>query len=115
MTYRSLDEAIGYIRSHEKPLALYLFTESRETANRIIKTVSFGGGCINDTIMHITSSKLPFGGVGQSGMGSYHGKYSYRTFSRDKSIVSKTTLIDIPVRYRPFNRLKRALIRLFLR
>lgn len=115
ITYKTLDEAIHFVRSREKPLALYTFTENRSVALRITRSLSFGGGCVNDTIMHLASPHLPFGGVGQSGMGSYHGKYSYQTFSRDKSILINTTLLDLPLRYQPFTALKRRLIHWFLK
>ena len=75
----------------------------------------FGGGCINDTIIHLATSRMGFGGVGGSGMGSYHGKKSFDTFSHQKSIVKKSTLIDLPIRYAPYSPLKDRLLRIFLR
>ena len=115
LTYASLDEAVAFINSRPHPLALYLFSESRAVQSRFLTAVPFGGGCINDTIIHLATSRMGFGGVGQSGMGSYHGKKSFDTFSHEKSIVKKSTLIDLPVRYAPYSRLKDRLLRVFLR
>lgn len=111
----SVDEAVDFIRSREHPLALYLFSEDRRVQERFLKSVPFGGGCINDTIIHLATSRMGFGGVGHSGMGSYHGKKSFDTFSHEKSIVDKSTFIDLPVRYMPYTPLKERLLRLFLR
>ena len=115
MSYDSLDEAIDFIRSREHPLALYLFSEDRRTQERFLKSVPFGGGCINDTIIHLATSRMGFGGVGHSGMGSYHGKKSFETFSHEKSIVDKSTWMDLPVRYMPYSPIKDKLLRIFLR
>ena len=115
LTYASLDEAVAFINSRPHPLALYLFSESRAVQSRFLTAVPFGGGCINDTIIHLATSRMGFGGVGQSGMGSYHGKKSFDTFSHEKSIVKKCTRIDLPVRYAPYSRLKDRLLRVFLR
>ena len=115
LTYASLDEAVAFINSRPHPLALYLFSESRAVQSRFLTAVPFGGGCINDTIIHLATSRMGFGGVGQSGMGSYHGKKSFDTFSHEKSIVKKSTRIDLPVRYAPYSRLKDRLLRVFLR
>ena len=101
--YDTLDQAIDFIRQREKPLALYLFTQSRKTKERILNTCSFGGGCVNDTIIHLATHHMPFGGVGQSGMGSYHGKKSFETFSHYRSIVDKATWLDLPMRYQPLH------------
>lgn len=111
----SIDEAVAFIRSREHPLALYLFSEDRRVQERFLKSVPFGGGCINDTIIHLATSRMGFGGVGHSGMGSYHGKKSFDTFSHEKSIVDKSTFIDLPVRYMPYTPPKERLLRLFLR
>ena len=98
LTYNSLDEAIDFINGRPHPLALYLFSEDKAVQERFLRRVPFGGGCINDTIIHLASSRLGFGGVGDSGMGSYHGKKSFETFSRRKSIVKKSTWLDLPIR-----------------
>ena len=111
--YNTIQEAEAFIKAREKPLALYLFTENKAVQNRFVKHVSFGGGCINDTIVHIASNELPFGGVGNSGMGSYHGKSSFLTFSHTKSILKKYSL-DIPLRYQPYSAQKEKIVRLFL-
>ena len=115
IAYDSIDEAVDFINSREHPLALYLFSEDKATQERFLRAVPFGGGCINDTIIHLATSRMGFGGVGQSGMGSYHGKRSFDTFSHEKSIVSKSTWMDLPVRYMPYGRFKDALLRMFLR
>ena len=113
--YDDLEEVIRFITHREKPLALYLFTRRRRTKERIFATCSFGGGCVNDTIIHLASHHMGFGGVGQSGMGSYHGKRSFDTFSHQKSVVKKSTWMDLPVRYAPYTALQEKLLRLFLR
>jgi aldehyde dehydrogenase (NAD+) len=99
MEYNHLPEVFQCIKSHPKPLSLYLFTKSTEVQQDVVKSVSFGGGCINDTVYHFVSPYLPFGGVGNSGIGAYHGKGSFDTFSHEKSVLKQTTLFDIPVRY----------------
>lgn len=102
LEYQNMEEAISKITRRPKPLALYFFTRSRKNERKVIKNISFGGGCINDTMMHLASSYLPFGGVGESGMGSYHGKASFDTFSHQKSILKKSNLFDLPLRYPPY-------------
>lgn len=113
--FTKIDEVIKYITSNPKPLALYLFTNNKKLQKRILREVSFGGGCINDTIMHIASHNMPFGGVGNSGMGSYHGKYSFDTFSHYKSILKKSNLLDMPMRYHPYKESNYKLIKWFLK
>lgn len=115
LTYDTLDEAIAFVRSRPHPLALYFFSEDKAAQRRILRETAFGGGCINDTIIHLATSRMGFGGVGQSGMGSYHGKKSFDTFSHEKSIVDKKTWMDMPVRYMPYTKLKGKLLRIFLR
>ncbi|MBU5299029.1 aldehyde dehydrogenase [Clostridium sporogenes] len=100
--FEGMDEVTDIIKNNPKPLALYYFSEDKEKQEFIIKNISFGGGCINDTIMHLSTSTLPFGGVGSSGMGSYHGRTSFETFSHKKSILKKSNLVDIKIRYAPF-------------
>ena len=97
------------------PLALYLFTSSRQTARKVTARCQFGGGCINDTIIHLATSEMGFGGFGESGMGSYHGKEGFDTFSHYKSIVDKKTWLDLPMRYQPYKEFNRKLLHLFLR
>lgn len=113
--YNNLDYIINYININPKPLALYLFTNNKKIEKRILKEVSYGGGCINDTIIHLTNKKLGFGGVGNSGIGEYHGKFSFDTFSHYKSIIKKSNHIDLPVRYHPYSKMKEKLIRMFMK
>ena len=114
ITYDNLDEAECFIREREKPLALYVFTKRKDVENRFLKYVSFGGGCVNDTIMHLATSSMGFGGVGSSGMGSYHGKKSFETFSHEKSVLKKYCWVDMPMRYQPYKRMYSKVIRMFL-
>ncbi|MCS4461352.1 aldehyde dehydrogenase [Clostridium botulinum] len=100
--FEDIDKVIDIVKNNPKPLALYYFSENKEKQEFIIKNISFGGGCINDTIMHLSTSTLPFGGVGNSGIGGYHGRASFDTFSHKKSILKKSNLIDIKIRYAPF-------------
>ena len=100
--FDNLDDVVTMIQNYPKPLALYFFTTNKENEKMLLSKVSFGGGCINDTIIHLSNSNLPFGGVGQSGMGQYHGKASFDTFSHSKSIIKKSNLVDINLRYPPF-------------
>ncbi|MFC3768206.1 aldehyde dehydrogenase [Paenibacillus sp. GCM10012303] len=97
--YGELDEAIRFVLGKPKPLALYLFTGEEAVQNNVLSRISFGGGCINDTLMHLSSPYLPFGGVGESGTGSYHGEYGFRAFSHYKSVLKQTTAFDLPFRY----------------
>lgn len=115
ITYKDIDEAISFINKREKPLALYVFTEDKKEAKRIMTKTLFGGGCINDTVIHLATSEMGFGGVGESGMGSYHGKNGFNTFSHYTSIVDKNTNIDLPMRYRPYSKKKQRLINFFLK
>ena len=116
LTYESIDEVIKTINSHDHPLALYLFSSNKKTIRRVTSRCSFGGGCINDVIIHLATAHMGFGGVGESGMGAYHGKVGFDTFSHKKSIVDKKTWIDLPMRYQPYNRgLNAKLLRMFLK
>lgn len=114
LTYRTLNEAAGVIRSFDKPLALYLFTSERDTQAFFMNTVSFGGGCVGDTVMHLACDALPFGGVGGSGMGRYHGQAGFRTFSNEKSVLRNPSTPDIKLRYPPY-RDKLTLLRKLMR
>ncbi len=109
------EEAANFIKSRPKPLALYLFTSDRKVEKLFLREVPFGGGCVNDTIIHIATNNLPFGGVGNSGIGSYHGKKTFDTFSHAKSVVKKYTWLDISMRYQPYANWKDKLIRMFLK
>lgn len=115
LTFDKLSEAIATVNFHPHPLALYFFSEDRSAQKRVLKHCQFGGGCINDTIIHLATSEMPFGGVGESGMGAYHGKAGFENFSHYRSIVDKKTWIDVPMRYQPFTRINNALLRAFLR
>ena len=115
LTVSSMDEAFAFIASRPHPLALYLFSNDSREQRGFMKGLQFGGGCINDTIMHIASSSMPFGGVGNSGMGGYHGKDSFLTFTHQKSVVRKFNFLDLPLRYQPYARWKDAVVRMFLR
>jgi len=102
--YRSMDEAINFIKANEKPLALYVFTSDDKVRERVLGETSSGGVSVNDCIVHLGNANLPFGGVGKSGMGSYHGKRSFESFSHIKSVLVKTNYLDAPQRYPPYNR-----------
>ncbi len=115
LTYESLDQAMGKINSMAHPLALYIFTNCREAADKITSQCYFGGGCINDTIIHLATSEMGFGGFGESGMGSYHGKQGFDTFSHYKAIVDKKTWLDLPMRYQPYRKVNDRLIHFFLK
>lgn len=114
LTYRQLDEAIEFVSDRPHPLALYLFTETKAVEQTVLKHLTFGGGCVNDVLMHLTNPNLPFGGVGESGMGAYHGRYSFEAFSHAKSILRNTTKFDVPIRYPNFKGAEK-LIRLVYR
>jgi aldehyde dehydrogenase (NAD+) len=105
MTFEDIQEPINYINKNEKPLAFYYFGKNKKAAAVLAKTSS-GGACINDTLMHITNHNLPFGGVGNSGMGNYHGKKSFLAFSNQRAVVTTPTWIDIPLKYIPFKYFK---------
>ena len=115
LTYDSLDEAICNMNSLPSPLALYIFTSDRNAARKITSRCGFGGGCINDTVIHLATSEMGFGGFGASGMGAYHGKAGFDTFTHYKSIVDKKTWLDLPMRYQPHKKLHEKLIHIFLK
>ncbi len=106
LSFTHLEDVIGAINAHEKPLALYLFTRDKAARDMVLSRVSFGGGCVNDTILHLASSHTPFGGVGHSGMGRYHGKYSFDTFTHEKSVLLKALRPGISAMYPPFTKEK---------
>jgi aldehyde dehydrogenase (NAD+) len=114
ITYSDLDEVINYINSKEKPLAIYYFSTDRKKQVRMIRETSSGACLINDVILHIANNNLPYGGVGESGIGRYHGKESIRAFSNMKAVMKSSPLIDIPLKYPPFGK-KERLLKLFLR
>lgn len=102
LRYKNIDDVISQVNAHSKPLALYLFTTDSAREERIINQLPFGGGCINDTVAHLGNLELPFGGIGESGFGSYHGKASFDVFSQQKSIMKKSRWLDISLRYPPY-------------
>ncbi len=114
LTYDHLDSALEQIKAHPKPLALYLFSKSTKIQQKVLSEVSFGGGAINDVVMHLANANLPFGGVGHSGMGSYHGEYGFKTFSHAKSIIKKTNWFEPWFKYPPYTKTKLNLIRKIL-
>lgn len=115
LEFEELNDVIKYVNERPKPLAFYYFSNSIKNQKEILYKTSSGGGCINDVVMHIANSKLPFGGVGNSGMGRYHGKYSFETFSHTRSIIKKSNIYDAPIRYAPYSKLKYNLVKTILR
>lgn len=114
ISFSSLDEAVHEINRRERPLACYIFTDNEEQANALLRAIPFGGGCINDTLVHASNPRLPFGGVGNSGLGSYHGKKSFDTFTHHKSVLHKGKA-DFPYRYPPFGEYKTTMLKQFLK
>ena len=104
LTYKKIDDVISLLKEKEKPLALYIFTNSKDNQQKVFNALSFGGGAVNDTIMHVANAHLPFGGVGASGIGAYHGKTSFDTFSHFKSFVKKNKLFDSKLLYPPYSK-----------
>ncbi len=116
LSFNFFEDVVNKLKTLDKPLALYLFTNNKEQINKVTRELSYGGGCINDVIIHLASSELGFGGVGESGMGNYHGKDGFDAFSHYKSIVDKKNFIDLPMRYQPYNsKLNKKLLHFFLR
>ncbi len=111
LTFTNIEEVIQTLKTKEKPLALYLFSENKKTQQRVWSALSFGNGAINDALMQVATSQLPFGGVGQSGFGSYHGIHSFLTFSHQKSYIRKSTKIDVPIAYPPYDETKLKVIK----
>lgn len=116
LTFDDFDTAVDGLKDKDKPLALYLFTSNKKHINRVVNELSYGGGCINDVVIHLATENMGFGGVGESGMGSYHGKDGFDTFSHYKSIVDKKTWLDLPMRYQPYkSKLYEKLLHMFLK
>ena len=115
LTYDRFEDVFRLLKDRQKPLALYIFSEDKKHIERATSELSYGGGCINDTIIHLATSEMGFGGVGESGMGSYHGKAGFDAFSHKKSIVDKKTWMDLPMRYQPYNKKYGKLLHMFLR
>lgn len=115
LVFDRLDEVIRNVNAMPHPLALYLFTSDNAAAKKVTSRCGFGGGCINDTIIHLATTEMGFGGFGESGMGAYHGKIGFDTFSHYKSIVDKKTWIDLPMRYQPYRKMHEKMVRFFLK
>ena len=116
LTFEDFDAVMDDLKRKDKPLALYLFTSNKKHVRRVTTELSYGGGCINDVVIHLATSEMGFGGVGESGMGSYHGKKGFDAFSHHKSIVDKKNWIDLPMRYQPYtSKLYAKLLRMFLK
>ncbi len=115
LTFENTEDIVSIIDKHPTPLALYLFTKDDVREKEILNHVAFGGGCVNDTIVHIATTEMPFGGVGNSGMGSYHGYEGFKTFSHFKSILKKSNHPDVAIRYQPYTPLKTRLVKWFLK
>ncbi|WP_302625707.1 aldehyde dehydrogenase [uncultured Eubacterium sp.] len=115
ITYKEINDAVQFIETRPHPLALYIFSNDRKVQKLFTEKVTFGGGCINDTILHLATSRMGFGGVGNSGMGAYHGIKSFQTFSHEKSILRKYNWIDMPMRYQPYTKIMDKLVRMFLK
>ena len=115
ISYDDINEVCSKLKTMPSPLALYLFTNNKKIMKEVTTYLRFGGGCINDTIMHLSSENLPFGGVGDSGMGKYHGRYTFDTFTHQKSIFNKSNKIDIKLRYHPYSIKKEKLIKRILK
>lgn len=115
MTWEKWNDVEDFVLSRPRPLASYFFTTDSSAEKRFIANLAFGGGCVNDTIIHLAVHGLPFGGIGDSGMGAYHGKAGFDTFTHHKSVLTKGNWLDLPFRYHPYNSLKSRILRLFLR
>ena len=115
LTFENLDSVVEIVESKPHPLALYVFSSDKKNIKKVTEKCRYGGGCVNDVVLHLATPELPFGGCGASGMGAYHGKFGFDTFSHQKSILDKKTWFDLPMRYQPYNKLYDFLLRLFLR
>lgn len=112
--YNEISEVVNYVSENDAPLALYVFSSDKKRIKSLTEKLGFGGGCINDTVIHLATSYMPFGGFKESGTGSYHGKAGFDTFTHYKSIVDKKTFLDLPMRYQPFKKINDKLIKMFL-
>ncbi|MGY8934019.1 MAG: aldehyde dehydrogenase family protein, partial [Flavobacteriales bacterium] len=114
ISYQNIEEVIQYVNDNPKPLACYVFTNNNQVKKKILNEISFGGGAVNDAIMHIANSNLPFGGVGNSGIGSYHGEAGFKSFSHYKSILDKSNLMELSLKYFPHSKGKLSWIQRFM-
>lgn len=115
LTYDNLDAVIDIIESKPHPLALYIFSSDKKNIKKVSELCRYGGGCVNDVVVHLATPEMPFGGCGESGMGAYHGKFGFDTFTHKKSILDKKTWFDLPIRYQPYSNLQNLLLKMFLR
>lgn len=115
VNYETIDELITYNQAHAKPLAFYVFSSKKSEIQQLLQRCQYGGACINDCLSHILNSELPFGGFGESGLGNYHGRYSFEAFSHTKSMVFRNTWLDIPLKYPPYSKNKLNLLKRFFR
>jgi len=115
LTFENIEEVIDLLNQKPKPLALYLFSNDKQIVKQVTNRVRYGGGCINDTIVHLATTEMPFGGVGESGMGEYHGEQGFKTFTHTKSIVDKKNWVDFPVRYSPYRKIYLKLLKFLLK
>ncbi len=115
LTYENLDDVIDIIESKAHPLALYIFSSNKNNIKKVTERCRYGGGCVNDVVVHLATPEMPFGGCGESGMGSYHGKFGFDTFTHKKSILDKKTWFDLPIRYQPYSKLQNILLKMFLK
>ena len=115
LTYDSIDQVIELVNGRDRPLALYIFAKDKKVIRKVTGRCAYGGGCVNDVVIHLATSSMGFGGVGESGMGSYHGKVGFDSFTHYKSIVDKKTWLDLPMRYQPYSKLYDKMIHLFLK
>ena len=115
LTFKSADYIIEKIENRPHPLALYVFSQDKKFIDKITSHCRFGGGCINDVVVHLATPEMPFGGFGESGMGAYHGKFGFETFSHRRSILDKSLCVDLPMRYQPYKTSYFKLLKLFLK
>ena len=115
ISYSDCDIILQTLNERPKPLAMYIFTENKSVAEYFLSRYAFGGGCVNDVVIHLATSEMGFGGFGESGMGAYHGKKGFDCFTHKKSIVHKSTSMDLPVRYQPYSKQKERMLKRFLK
>ena len=114
LSFSEINEAIEYVKDQPKPLACYVYSKNKKQIQKILKEVSFGGGCVNDGVMHLSNNNLPFGGVGASGLGNYHGKFGFDAFSHKKGVLHKSFWLELPIKYTPHSTFKQKLIQWFV-
>lgn len=115
LTFKTINEVVETVENHSHPLALYVFSTNKKNIKQITEHCRYGGGCINDVVVHLATPEMPFGGFGESGMGSYHGKFGFETFSHRKSTLDKKLWLDLPMRYQPYKNFYNKLLRIFLK